>query len=523
MMSGSGFNPSYLQQAKDNLISEGDTDIFPKPFEIAAIASEWDLIERELMKLPVGSYNWVGGRRVIVPKSRFTFRVATQLDPIDALVLTALIFEYGSKMESERISTDENMVFSYRFSPDGGLLYDATTDWYRRFWSESLKNAGKNNYVIMTDVTDYYNQISHHTVENQLSRAGLPNDVVKSIIKMLKNLTQNVSRGIPVGPHAMHLIAELAFDPIDRTLKSLGYQHCRFVDDIHIFCKSEDEAEIALYDLATILDKQQRLVLQRYKTKIINSSDFIMHAQRIIDNKPINDTEKEILDFMDSHSHGDPYRSISTASLSHDELRLLDKFDFESLLEIYLEEDDPNFPRIRWFYRRLAQIGVPDAVLFSVRNLNRLTPAIGDLAKYLTSAETNLELKWIEIGTDLVDSLNAIPIIHHSDYLQMALLNLFSKISDLNHVDDLLQRYDASSNIMKRKIIKAATKADAGYWLRGKKEEIISADNWLRRALIIGASTFQKDERNFWLKQFKGGDNLLEKAVAEWVIKGNTI
>ena len=152
-----------------------------------------------------------------------------------------------------------------------------------------------------------------------------------------------------------------------------------------------------------------------------------------------------------------------------------------------------------------------------------MTPAIGDLAKYLTSAETNLELKWIEIGTDLVDSLNAIPIIHHSDYLQMALLNLFSKISDLNHVDDLLQRYDASSNIMKRKIIKAATKADAGYWLRGKKEEIISADPWLRRALIIGASTFQKDERNFWLKQFKGGDNLLEKAVAEWVIKGNTI
>jgi len=168
MSSGSKFKDTSLRQAKEHLIREGDTDIFPKLFEIDAIVSEWDIIEDELMKRPVGSYKWVGGRRAIIPKGKYSFRVATQLDPIDTLVLTALIFEYGSNLEDMRMSVEENVVFSYRFSPDSGLLYDAETDWYRRFWSKSLEKARDSNYVVMTDVTDYYNQIYHHVVENQL-------------------------------------------------------------------------------------------------------------------------------------------------------------------------------------------------------------------------------------------------------------------------------------------------------------------------------------------------------------------
>ena len=351
----------------------------------------------------------------------------------------------------------------------------------------------------------------------------MPKDVVKSIIRLLSKLTQNVSRGIPVGPHSIHLIAELAFDPVDRSLRSYGYRHCRFVDDIHIFCESEDEAEIALFDLAKILDKQQRLVLQRHKTKIVTSEDFISGAEGIILNRPINDAEKEILDIVEFHSSGDPYRSISIRELSGDELELLDRFDFESLLESYLGQADPNYPRIRWLYRRLSQIGIPHAVTFSVNNLNRLVPALGEVAKYLASAENNLDDEWIEIGENLINSLDTIPIINHSEYLQMVLVNLFGKISDLDHIDDLLIKYDSSPETIKRKIIKAATKYGADYWLREKKEDISSVDPWLRRALILGASTFPRDEREIWLKQFKSGDDLLEKVVANWVIKGNTL
>src|SRR5258707_14929107 len=63
---------------------------------------------------------------------------------------------------------------------------------------------------------------SLHNIRYGIS-AGVPQEVAKSIIRLCGNLTQGISRGIPVGPHPTHLLAECVFDPIDRNLLAEGY------------------------------------------------------------------------------------------------------------------------------------------------------------------------------------------------------------------------------------------------------------------------------------------------------------
>ena len=104
----------------------------------------------------------------------------------------------------------------------------------------------------------------------------------------------------------------------------------------------------------------------------------------------------------------------------------------------------------------------------------------------------------------------------------MILLDLFARLPILNHRERILQKYRTSSSpLVKRKIIRAATAHRANYWLRQRKEELPLADAWLKRALIAGASTFSKDERNFWLQRIEKEGTELEKFLVRWTKAGN--
>src|SRR5688500_8986764 len=95
-----------LDWALKHIERYGDTDIFPIPFEYQAIRHCWEPGQgfgeirarglRELLRATDLS-NWAlrPQRRCIAPKNLFGFRIATQLDPIDALQFAALVFELG--------------------------------------------------------------------------------------------------------------------------------------------------------------------------------------------------------------------------------------------------------------------------------------------------------------------------------------------------------------------------------------------------------------------------------------------
>src|SRR6185369_15038135 len=100
-------SPASYDWALNHLLGEYDTDLFPLPFEIQTIQALWGSLREEFERLDLSNYTWRGGRRFIVPKNLLAFRAATQLDPIDSLVMSALIYEHGAKLEASRIPSSE--------------------------------------------------------------------------------------------------------------------------------------------------------------------------------------------------------------------------------------------------------------------------------------------------------------------------------------------------------------------------------------------------------------------------------
>ena len=97
------------------------------------------------------------------------------------------------------------------------------------------------------------------------------------------------------GPHPVDLLAEASLIPIDNSLASRGIEFCRFVDDIIIFTRNEADARTALYVLAEVLDKQQRLHLQNIKTELLPGKQFRERCTEMIEDMRINDLEKQIV------------------------------------------------------------------------------------------------------------------------------------------------------------------------------------------------------------------------------------
>ena len=277
-----------IEWAFAHLLKENDTDLFPEPLEIEIMHCKRDDIIARLQNLDIGAYEWKPFRRFLVPKGELSYRMITQLNPLDSLVLSAIIYEFGSKIEEKRVPESEKCVFSYRFAPDeDGTLYSRADSW-KDFWETNLENARNCGCIACLDISDFYNQIYHHTLENMMIYAGIPKEIIKSVMRLLEYLTQKMSRGLPVGPHAAHLLAEMSLIPIDDSLHVHGIHYCRYADDIIVFAENEVDARTKIYKIAEILDQNQRLMLQRQKTRLLGKTEFLEYATQMIADNPLS-------------------------------------------------------------------------------------------------------------------------------------------------------------------------------------------------------------------------------------------
>lgn len=513
-----------IRWAINHLLRESDTDLYPKPIEIDIIAEMKEDVVSACLKIDISNYKWNTHRRFLIPKDEISYRLATQLNPIDNIVLLSLIHEYGQNIEKRRI----NNAISYRFSPnEDGSLYSTNNSWYE-FWSRCKRFCLIDedeiddcySYVLYCDISDFYNQIYHHTIENQLIESGFPNQAKKQIMDLIELVTVKISRGIPIGPHATHLIAEMSLIPFDNTLNAKGYKFIRYVDDIVVFCESESEAKSILYDIADILDKQQRLVLQRGKTKIYDIVDFYNHTQDMLLDNPINEKEEIILDVIRAYSGGNAYTRIKLSDITNEHLSILSEENIISLLEEYLNAEEPNFSRIRWFYRRLSQIGLPHAVEFSIDNIDRLIPALNDVCLYINSCAENYISDWKDIGEDILSLLER-PSISNIEYFKITLLNLFVRNPKLNHTKNLISRYKKATKEEQRKILLASVNnTELSGWISTLKETYSTLDKWTQYAFLISTRILPKEERSYYLKSIKAGLNetndIMENIIIKW-------
>ncbi|WP_242928596.1 RNA-directed DNA polymerase [Pontibacter vulgaris] len=507
-----------IQWAINHLFKESDNDLFPRPYELGIIKELEQDVVNLCKEIEIGNYRWKAARRFLIPKDNLSFRNATQLDLIDSIIFGGIIYEYGQLIEDKRRSTTENTVFSYRFKPlDDGTLYSNKNAW-EKFWTSARDEAVDYSHIVICDISDFYNQIYLHTIENQLGECGFPNQVIKSLKELIISITQRSSKGIPIGPHCSHLLAEMSLIPFDDNLSLRGIPFKRYVDDIILFCSSEKEARIALNQVAEILDKEQRLTLQRQKTKILASLEFVSLCKSNLLEEASNPAEEAIVDIIKSYSGGNAYTRIKLSEVSNSDLRTLSEHNIVDLLESYLEGSSPNYEKIRWIYRRLSQIGLPHAIDFSIENFDKLIPALNDVCLYINSCAENYTSDWKVVGEQIFEMLED-DIIESNEFYKISLYNLFVYNKNLNHIASLLGVFNRVSENLKRKILFASMNYNSASWLRGLKEQYNRFDTWTKRAYLIAASMLPKEEREYFYKGLKVNlqkDDVLEEIIIKW-------
>tara|TARA_R110000868_G_scaffold4950_6_gene30785 strand:+ start:790 stop:2340 length:1551 start_codon:yes stop_codon:yes gene_type:complete len=491
-------NPDVLEWSIEHLVKNGDTDIFPHPFELSFLRDMKSELVEVLTKIPCTDFLSVSALESLVPKSRYGFRVAHQLYPIDTLVLTAACVEIGEEIEKLRCPNEDKVAFSYRFSPSEDFDFFDLNCKYRHWleyqfpiavFSEEFTN------VVITDISDFYQRISHHRLENCLEQASGNNGCVGLVRRYLKDIRARQSFGIPVGCNASRLLAELLLNDTDRALIAEGYKFTRYVDDYRFFLTAEQEPYALLAFLAEHLMINEGLSLNPTKTKVLTWAEFIqeINSKSGEDSGQAEQSASERLYYMFYEGEGEPGDEALTALLSKDLI---------AELEVELAKVFWDFGAIRILLRCLKLTKSTEAEQFIVQNLRQLLPFAKDVVLLMEELTLENSADFSMLADDVVSIIEE-PVAQHLPVVRAWLLELFVReiipcsAANLRRLTPLSSIWDRRALILLR-----GKQRDVSYF-RARKARINEMSAWEQPAFVLAAKCLPSDEFETWLGNSK--------------------
>jgi len=507
-----------LDWAIEHLVRYCDTDIFPKLFEFDAIHHCWDTEKRWLAQQ---ANQWCTRpfRRCLVPKYRYGFRVATQLDPLDMLVYTALIYEIGEDLERNRLPSNAQVVFSHRFMPDDSdyLFFDQNMN-YKAFQEHSRELAEKYRFVAVTDIADFYPRIYLHRLENVLDSAAKGHSPhVNAIIRLIKSWNQNVSYGIPVGNNPSRLLAELVIDDVDRNLLSEGFVFCRYVDDYRIFCNSPEEAYKRLAGLANLLFESHGLTLQSQKTNVFPSHEFVAKVIETEERKELSALVENFSAIVSYLGLDNPYEEINYDELPDDVRKQIDGLNLGGLLQQQLDSDEIDIPMTKFLLNRLGQLKQTEPLRRVLKATDKLYSVFAEVIRYIARLiDTLNDQQRQRVGTHILSLLSG-SVVSQIEFHRMLILSLFAGSNKWGNADRLAALYpSAPDDWCRRCLVLALGRSNHDFWFRARKTTVEQLSPWERRAFLAAASCLPSDERKHWYHTLKPRLDRLEQCVVQW-------
>ncbi|WP_270344192.1 RNA-directed DNA polymerase [Bacillus mobilis] len=310
------------KEAIDNIIKEGITDveIFADFLEINYLKEEKfrnrvvdEVVKRieNAVENPLKSLNSLKLRKsgsVLVPKKNLSdFRRCALIDVFDEIIYLTLVLYLAEKIEKSKIKKSENVVYSYRYNPEQGYLFDREYN-YTAFRNAVSRASRKdeNKIMIECDISNFYDRLNLHRLEsNLLSIYGIDKKIVAIINQVLLYWANRDSYGLPVGSNASRILAEAALIEVDKYLVSKGVNFIRFVDDYRIFAT---DAVTAFKHLTLLIERLnlEGLFLNTSKTKIQDISDKLEYAIE-------DDTVSNIQCVEDDHNRNENIEEINNA------------------------------------------------------------------------------------------------------------------------------------------------------------------------------------------------------------------
>jgi hypothetical protein len=507
-----------LDWALKHVETYGDTDIFPIPFEYQAIRHSWDSLRRYLAKQDLHVYRVRPYRRCLSPKHRFGFRISTQLDPLDTLLYSALVYEVGPDIEACRVPVGKNVVHSYRFQPDvDGRIFEPGIN-YNTFVQQSRYYALSRRYshVVVADIADFYPRIYTHPTDNILIDRITTRDHAQVISKLLDQWNHTVSYGIPVGQAASRLLAELTITDVDEALLHTGRTYCRFSDDFRIFCHDEREAYRSLAFLANTLFENHGLTLQQHKTRILDVDQFIMEYLETEHDFEQNSLIGRFQDILNEIGVDSWYEEIDYDDLDAETQARIDALNLAGILKEYITGSTVDIGLVGFVLRRLRQIRDDSALDLVLEHMEALYPVVKDAVCYITAIRRLDSSDRKEIGSRLVDLIDG-SVIGHLEYHRCWLLNTFTHDNEWDNENRFHDLYEIHGDIFsRRELISAMGRANHEFWFKTNKRDITQFEPWTQRAFLAAASCLPGDEAKHWYRSMYKDSDELGKAVIDW-------
>lgn len=338
----------HFERAAREIAEHGDNDTLPfdvdtkfcgdKATELAAIAYGF------YVELRNGNFNENHSRmasmsifseRLLAPSGYTGFRVVTKIQLFWCIYLNGLAIAIAETLEARRFTN----VHSYRFLVDGDEQLFCSNKSWREFKLASVEQAkfvGSDAVVVQTDISSFYEHLSHHHIENFISDLGGDGRIIaKQINAILSKFTAGRSFGLPVGGQASRILAELFLHYSDASLTEAGITWYRYVDDYVLITSSNSEAYKALGILAQTLFNWG-LTLNKTKTVLLSTKHYIDYVTSQLGG---DDSEAAKLRSIDLRF--DPYSD--TPDEDYDSLReTVGTLEVRRLLNRELEKSIPD-------------------------------------------------------------------------------------------------------------------------------------------------------------------------------------
>jgi len=163
-------------------MQEGDGDILPIPFEFGRLSSESPTV-LQLQMSSLSDYKWTPPRSFTVVRYPLKARRITQFTPVDSILLEALIFANGVRIESSRRPLKEKTVLAIGSGWEWPLLYTETL--WNGFAQRGMELASSNEFALKLDIADFYNSIPHAYLKTCLLATGVSQNHLKCLMNAL--------------------------------------------------------------------------------------------------------------------------------------------------------------------------------------------------------------------------------------------------------------------------------------------------------------------------------------------------
>ncbi len=516
---------SSIEKAIKNIASHGDTDVFPFPIETLVFHDNEEKCKALLATLHGDFDSYLAQYppstlEALAQVGYSGFRWATQIEPFWNAYYLSLVISLADKIESLRIAKDKEVVFSYRYLWDEArnkLFEDSTWNDYKQ---KGLELSKEHEYVVVTDIADFYSRIYHHRIDNALRRLPGVGDTPKRIMELLFKFSGNVSYGLPVGGPASRILAELALNSTDLHLNRRGIVFCRYADDYCIFCKDKSEA----YNILVLLSEKlhnEGLALQKNKTKILSSQEF-RQASSLLDpldtDNPLASEEQKLLNVSLRY---DPYSD--TADEDYDALKeAINDIDILGILgrEVSKSRIDTTVTKqaIKAIHA-LEESAKYNALrtLLDENNILVLSPVFVTLMRAVKGIYDELT----EEGQSYIDQ-SLVSLYENNSHLLSIDLNVSYFIQALarkpsqRKEEILVEIFDATSkSLIKKLVILVMSDWGCHYWLSDIKQHYGGFAEWEKRSFILGSYVLG-DEGKHWRTHTRNTWNPMELVIRDW-------